>query len=275
MEYPVSKHDYTAITHSIFMIVLIAESKTMTACDRTVTPELLEYHRAVDENKADAIMADIASQSPQEIAERGRLSMAMAIRLSTMAREFPYKRTGQTAIEAFTGVVFKALDPNTLTSGARDFLNRDTRIISSLYGWLRPDDIIKAYRMEYTSKLAPEGKTMSEYWRGQVTVNLLREIEDTGSKAVLNLLPADAAKCVDWKQIKQLAEVCKVDFKELKDGGSFATPHAGRLKSLRGHLLREIAEGGIDNPAELKALTTPQLLPLGTPDYSDHIAFCV
>lgn len=257
------------------MLILIAESKTMTACDRPVSPEAYAQHRPAGEDRAAEIMAGIASMDPRELVDRTSFSVAMAMKLHKMADEFPDKGAGQSAIEAFTGVVFKAIDYDTLSAGNREALSRDVRIISSLYGWLRPDDVIKAYRMDYTSPLAPEEKVMSTYWRGPVTVSLVREIQATGCSAVLNLLPADAAKCVDWKLVKRFASVWKVDFKELKDGGTFATPHAGRLKTLRGHLLREITERRIENPTELMTLATSQLLPMGTPDYPDHIAFCV
>lgn len=257
------------------MLILIAESKTMTPCDSPVTPGVYSAHQPVDEARADEIMASISALTPAEIAERARFSPSMALKLHQFAREFPFKALGQNAIEAYTGVVFKALDYSTLTTDDRDLLNRDVRIISSLYGWLRPDDIIKPYRLDYTTPLAPEDKTMAAYWRSQVTINLVRYLQSTSCKEILNLLPADAAKCIDWKLVKRFASVWKVDFKELKDAAVLVTPQAGRLKTLRGHLLREIIKRRISSPEELKDLATPSLLPMGTPDYPDHISFCV
>lgn len=257
------------------MLTLIAESKTMTACNDHVTRESYGRHCPTGDDKAFNIMARIASMSPREVSERSGLSLSMAMKLHRMALEFPDKSTGQHAIEAFTGVVFKALDYKTLTDGDRSIFCHNVRIISSLYGWLRPDDIIKAYRLDYTTPLSHIDNAMSTYWRDQVSVNLVRELQASGSKAVLNLLPADAAKCVDWKLVKRFAKVWKVDFKELKDGGKFVTPNAGRLKTMRGHLLREITERHIEHPDELLTLSTPLLLPMGTPEYPDHVAFCI
>nr|MBD5378272.1 YaaA family protein [Bacteroides sp.] len=257
------------------MLTLIAESKTMTACNQAVTADAYAGHRPENETAADAIMTRIAAMTPHELHDLTHLSFPMATKLHMMAAEFPYKGVGQPSVEAFTGVVFKALDYASLTDPARHYLHRNLRIISSLYGWLRPDDIIKAYRMDYTSPLAPDGKAMFSFWRKEVTDNLVHDIQASGANAVLNLLPADASKCVDWKLVKQFATVWKVDFKELKDGGSFATPHAGRLKTLRGHLLREICERQIDDAAQLLTLSTPLLVAMGTPDQPDHIAFCV
>lgn len=257
------------------MLLLIAESKTMTACDSPVSAALYERHRPVEESRADSLMTYISSLSPGIIMDLTHFSASMATKLHLMSRDFPLKGTGSTAIEAFTGIVFKALNYTTLTPADRELLYRDVRIVSSLYGWLRPDDIIKPYRLDYTSPLAPDEKTMSAYWRGPVTVNLVREIQETGCTSVLNLLPADAAKCIDWKVVKRFAKVWKIDFKELKEGATFATPHAGRLKTLRGHLLREIIKRHIDTPDQLLDLATTELIPMGTPDFPDHIAFCV
>lgn len=257
------------------MLVLIAESKTMTACDSPVTPESYKSHSPAGENRADEIMSGISALSPREIADRGSLSLSMAIKLHRQALEFPDKSNGQLAIEAFTGVVFKAIDYKSLTDCARSSLCRDVRIISSLYGWLKPDDIIKAYRMDYTSRLSPLDNAMYTYWRDSVSASLVQELHTTGTKAVLNLLPGDAAKCVDWNMIKRFAVVWTVDFKEIKEGGKFVTPNAGLLKKLRGHLLREIIERRIDNPEDLLALKTSQLLPMGETEISGHIAFCM
>ncbi|MBD5364891.1 MAG: YaaA family protein [Bacteroides sp.] len=257
------------------MLTLIAESKTMTACNQAVSPKLYNRHRPADEEKAAAIMDRIAGITPRELTDLTHLSFAMATKLHMLAVDFPYKGVGQAAIQAFTGVVFKALDVASLSSQAGDYLNQHLRIISSLYGWLRPDDIIKAYRMDYTSPLSPDGNSLYSFWRETVTLNLIREIQESKTGSVLNLLPADAAKCVDWKEVKPHAEVLTVDIKELKEGGKFTTPHAGRLKTLRGHLLREICEQNISDASQLKTLSTSLLLPMGTPDRPDHIAFCV
>ena len=247
----------------------------MTACDRMVDPQSYKDHRPIDYDTALGIMAHIAKMSPQEIAGHSGLSGSMSLKLHRMSLEFPNENVGQQAIDAYTGVVFKALDYSTLSEADRSQMCRNVRIISSLYGWLRPDDIIKAYRMDYTSRLSPNDKAMYAFWRDRVSANLAAECQSSGCNEILNLLPGDAEKCVDWKLVKRYANVWKVDFKQLKDGGTFATPHAGQLKTLRGHLLREIAKQHIETPTDLLALSTELLLPMGASDRPDHITFCV
>ena len=67
----------------------------------------------------------------------------MARKLRQMIYDFPYKESGCVAIEAFTGVVFKAFEYSSLSAQEKQITNRCVGIVSSLYGWLRPDDIIK------------------------------------------------------------------------------------------------------------------------------------
>lgn len=259
----------------LIMTILIAESKTMADCEHDFSHEEFEKFRPVGEETADRVMSDILELSVPDLALAVKVSQPMAARIRSMAYEFPHKSKGFRAIEAFTGVVFKALDYSSLSECARDMVNDKVRLISSLYGWLRPDNIIKPYRFDFTTRLAPDDRTFSEYWRKDVTIRLVRDIQDSGDTCVLNLLPADASKCIDWKLVKRFAKVRKVDFKMLNDGGEWKTPHAGLLKALRGELLREIVSRGISNPADLHSLMTDNLTPLGTPDYPDHIAFSI
>lgn len=257
------------------MIILIAESKTMADGETSVSRKDYEANRPVGETFADEIMGMVAKKTAAEITEKMKISSAIAARVLRMAYEFPNKSTGIKAIESFTGVVFKSFDYRSLSSDDKALTNRYVRIISSLYGWLQPEDIIKPYRFDFNTRLAPDGKTLSEYWRKDVTIQLVKNIQSSGDTCILNLLPGDASKCIDWKLVKRFAKVWKVDFKELKDGGEWKTPNAGKLKSLRGELLRNIIENKLTDPAQLLSFETDNLMPLGTPDYPDHIAFCV
>ena len=237
------------------MLTLIAESKTMTACDSPVSEENLALHTPSGLIPAQEIMHHMASLSPAELSSIAKFSGTMAVKAIRLAMEFPNRTLGSKAIEAFTGVVFKSLDYPSLDSEAKGRIDSDVRFISSLYGWLRPDDIVKAYRLDYTTPLAPGHLPMVRFWKKDVTIALVKEIKTRGGDSIINLLPGDAAKAVD--------------------GGLWRTPSSNRLKELRGHLLREIALRGIDSPSQLLTLETDMLSPLGTPDFPDHICFGV
>lgn len=253
------------------MLVLIAESKTMQMREVEVSHECYEAHKPVGEDVASEIMDGVRDMSVGELASVVKISQVMASRLKEMAYEFPNKTTGLMAIEAFTGVVFKNLDYPSLSEKGRELVASNVRIISSLYGWLRPDDIVKPYRLEYSAPVAPDHRSLSTYWKQDVTIRLVKELQDRNEKEILDLLPADAAKCVDWKLVKHYAKVLKVDFKE-QSGEAVKSPHAGKLKALRGKLLREILTEPLATISELKSFENDEFIPIDA-DYPDRIGF--
>lgn len=256
------------------MLILIAESKTMHDCDNPVAIGTYTSHRPYYEEYASKVMNRIADMTAWEISNRLKCSRLQANKIAKMAYEFPNKVLGMPAIEAFSGVVYKAFDYASLTESEKlDAINR-IGIISSLYGWLRPDNVIKKYRLEFNATIAPDDKRLYDFWRKDVTISLVRKLQKDNSSVILNLLPNDAAKCVDWKLVKRFAKVVKVDFKEIVDGGEFGTPKPTKLKTMRGELLRAIISRNIMDPSELRTLSTDNLAPLNIPLYPDHIAFC-
>lgn len=242
------------------MLTLIAESKTMLEREGTVSPSEFEAHTPAGGAGADAIMARVDAMTATDIAAAVKVSGAMAAKIKRMAYEFPNKQAGLRAIEAFTGVVFRYLRYDSFNDAARAAVARDVRIISSLYGWLKSDDIIKPYRFDYTTPLALGDEPLACYWRGDVTALLIAELQHSGTSDILDLLPGDAEKCIDFKQVQKIAKIWKVDFKE-HDGSTVRTPHAGKLKALRGELLREIIIRGITGPEELMQIETDNLMP--------------
>lgn len=190
-----------------------------------------------------------------------------------MIYEFPNKSLGERAITAFTGVVFKALDYDTLTLSERARCASEVRIISSLYGLLRPDDIIKPYRLDFTTKVSPTGTALNSFLKKDVTIRLVKTLREESRTEILNLLPADAAKCVDWKIVKKFCKVWKVDFVEVCDGEKTKTPAANKLKTMRGKLLRQLLVEGINNISELKNIKSDDFIYNGTPVYPDHLQF--
>ena len=226
------------------MIILIAESKTMTDCSSIVARPSYMNHTPLCEREADRIMEYLNGFDTGELAERIGISATLAQSMKKKIFEFPNKTTGEVSLKAFTGVVFKSLSPSSLSADALEAARKNLRIISSLYGWLRPDDIIKPYRLEFKGKTAPCGKSLQAFWRKNVTEALCNCMTQSGCHEILNLMPADASKCIDWKSLPKGTDVWKIDFVVLKEGKE-KTPDAGKLKRLRGTILRQILTEGI------------------------------
>ncbi len=255
------------------MIILIAESKTMAPCYDKVSEEELRSHTPVFETEADSIMASLGDLSAGELAETVKISPAMVKKLRGMAYEFPNKQLGSPAITAFTGVVFKAFAYPTLSDEEKERTSRVVRIISSLYGWLRPDDIVKPYRLDFTTPLAPDGMSFAAFWKPRVTAQLQSAVTTSSTTDILDLLPGDAARCIDWKKLGPGARVWKADFKEVMPGGKMRTPNAGRLKTLRGELLRQIIRDDITDPRHLSTLEGENFTPDGIDEETGVIRF--
>ena len=258
------------------MIILIAESKTMATTEHDVSPQQLTLNTPLFETIASEIMESLKDISVAELADMLKLSGSLASKMQKMIYEFGFKHTGYSAIEAYTGVVFKALDYPSLPQSARSRCENEVVIISSLYGFLQPDDIIKPYRLDFNSKLEDgpsAGKALNTFWRMDTTKALVKKLQGNQQTEILNLLPADAAKCIDWKLVKRFAKVWKADFQELREGGVMKTPNAERLKNLRGTLLRQILTEDIRNIESLKLTSSSKYVCEGTPVYPGHLRF--
>ena len=257
------------------MLILIAESKTMVTEENQVSPDFFSLHQPACEKEADIVIDSLRDMNVAELGARLKLSGLLAAKMQKMIYEFGNKNLGLTAIDAFTGVVFKALDFPSLSEEEKQRCLDQVRIVSSLYGWLRPDDIIKPYRLDFTSPVEIDGKTVSlfSFWKKYVTMNLVKTLQQKDCHEILNLMPGDAAKCIDWKLVKRFARVWKVDFVQLLDGGARKTPNAGRLKTLRGLLLRQILQEGINSVGDLHHVVSDHYLFEGTPVYPDHLQF--
>ena len=253
------------------MLILIAESKTMAPCRGEVAPEQALAHTPEMLSTALALMQSWRSWPNTRLSETMKVSPALARAMQEMIYDFPNRSTGSPAIEAYTGVVFKALDFSALSAEAKARADRSLRIISSLYGWLRPADIIKPYRLDFTTPMAPGGATMARFWRPEVTARLAAAVQAEGSGEILDLMPADAARCIDWKAVAPEARLFKADFKETADGGAMRTPRANRLKTLRGLLLRHILTSGTATAAALRGLDTPDFYCDSAPSPSGNI----
>lgn len=255
------------------MVILIAEAKTMKIQEKEFSTTELCLNTPVGLDEATKVMVRIASLEIEDIAETVKISINMARQLKRMACEFTDRHYGNKAIEAFTGVVFRNLDYYTLSPDEQELCMKSVCIISSLYGLLHSDDIIKPYRLEYTTLLSPSDQPMWKSLKEPVTKALREHIATSGDNEILDLLPADASKCIDWNELNKVANVAKIEFLDT-EGIKVKSPHAGKLKALRGQLLRHIIKNKITTLAEVATIETDTFLPAESLD-SNRISFLI
>lgn len=125
------------------------------------------------------------------------------------------KDNARPAVYAFNGDVYRGLDVYTLDTKNIDKLQDTVRILSGLYGVLKPLDLIQPYRLEMGTKLSiGKNKNLYEFWKKKVTKALNEELED--NELFLNLASNEYFKVIDSKTLK--VPVIDIDFKELKNG---------------------------------------------------------
>ncbi len=119
------------------------------------------------------------------------------------------------AVYAFSGDVYRGLDVYNLPKNKVEQLQNNVRIISGLYGLLRPLDLIQPYRLEMGTKF-PVGvkKNLYEFWRKKVTQSLNEELKD--DEVFVNLASNEYFKAIDLKILN--ANVITPVFKDLKNG---------------------------------------------------------
>ncbi|MCX7549280.1 peroxide stress protein YaaA [Xanthomarina sp. F2636L] len=125
------------------------------------------------------------------------------------------KENARPAIYTFNGDVYRGLDVYSLDVKKLDKLQDTVRILSGLYGVLKPLDLMQAYRLEMGTKLpVGKNKNLYEFWKKKVTKALNDELED--NELFLNLASNEYFKAIDTKTLK--VPVIDIDFKELKNG---------------------------------------------------------
>ena len=153
------------------------------------------------------------------------------------------------ALYAFAGDVYQGFEARSLDAPAIDFAQDHLRILSGLYGLLRPLDNIRPYRLEMGTRWAPRRKDLYSFWGSRISALLASDLAEEGSGVILNLASKEY-----WHAVGQApprgARIITVDFREQGPEGlrfnSFAAKRA------RGMMARYLCEHRIDDPEALK-----------------------
>ena len=156
---------------------------------------------------------------------------------------------GHQAMMAFNGDVYAGLDARSLDAAALTFAQRHLRILSGLYGLLRPLDLIHPYRLEMGTKLAtPGGKDLYAFWGEAITEALNKELAATKSTALVNLASEEYFKSVKPKLL--VAPLVTPVFEDWKNGKyKIISFYAKRA---RGMMARFAIENGFTDAEALK-----------------------
>jgi cytoplasmic iron level regulating protein YaaA (DUF328/UPF0246 family) len=149
---------------------------------------------------------------------------------------------------AFSGEVYRGLDLSSLSTEELEIATKDLRILSGMYGVLKPTDLIYPYRLEMGTRFSPieEQKNLYEFWQDKIAKTLKKELEK--EEVIVNLASHEYFKAVDIKQIKN--RIITPVFKEFKNGKfSIVMMYA---KHARGAMARYLIQNQLANIEELK-----------------------
>jgi len=150
---------------------------------------------------------------------------------------------------AFNGDVYQGLQAETFDQQKMDFAQKHLRILSGLYGLLRPLDLIQPYRLEMGTKLAfDDYNTLYDYWDKKILDLLVEDLKEQGDDIILNLASNEYFKSINKKDMP--AKVIDVEFKHLKNGKYKIISFYA--KKARGLMSRFMIEHQITDPGDLR-----------------------
>ena len=156
------------------------------------------------------------------------------------------------ALFAFSGEAFRSLDAASLNEADLQFAQAQLRILSGLYGVLRPFDLIRPHRLEMATRLAVgTAKNLYDFWGELVTASLNRDLAREETPVVLNLASDEYARVVQKKRLT--APWLDIQFKEESNGRLRSV--AIHAKRARGLMARFILRERITRAADLRAFS--------------------
>ena len=153
------------------------------------------------------------------------------------------------ALLAFKGDVYMGLDTATLSEDNFDYAQSHLRILSGLYGLLRPLDLIQPYRLEMGLKLnSRKTNTLYQFWGEKITDGLNALLEEQDEPVLINLASNEYFKSVNSKNLK--CRLISPEFRDLKNGKYKIIQFFA--KKARGLMVRYTIDHSISKPEDLK-----------------------
>ncbi|MEB2782247.1 peroxide stress protein YaaA [Algoriphagus sp. C2-6-M1] len=241
------------------MLILISPAKTLDYS----TPTFNESTQPDFQTDTRSLVRIMKKKSAKEIGELMHISENLAElneeRFKTFQKDFTQENSKQ-AMLAFKGDVYTKIDVDDYSKADFDFAQQHLRILSGLYGLLKPLDLIQPYRLEMGIKLEnKKGKNLYEFWNRKISKAIN---EAANGQAIVNLASQEYFKAVHMKSLK--SPVINIDFKEYKDDqykiiGFFA-------KQARGMMSNFAIKKRITDPQQLKTFNE------GEYEYSDKLS---
>ncbi|MDY0916741.1 peroxide stress protein YaaA [Pseudomonas viridiflava] len=232
------------------MLMVISPAKTLDfetppTTERFTQPQYLDHSQE--------LISQLRELAPAQIAELMHLSDKLAglnaARFGSWTPAFTPENAKQ-ALLAFKGDVYTGLQAETLSEDQLDYAQKHLRMLSGLYGLLRPLDLMQPYRLEMGTRLAnARGKDLYAFWGTRISEWLNEALADQGDDLLLNLASTEYFSAVKRSALN--ARIIDIEFKDLKNGQYKIISFYA--KKARGMMSRFVIEERIDSPEALRA----------------------
>lgn len=249
------------------MIVILSPSKTLDFSDNQNKIAKEQPHtEPVFMKEAQKLTQILKKKSAGQIAELMNISNKLATLNFDRYQSFSTPFTVDNALQAllaFKGDVYTDIAVDTYTQGDFEFAQEHVRILSGLYGLLKPLDLMQPYRLEMGTQLSnPKGKTLYAYWGDKITKHLNSQLQQHSSSVLVNLASNEYFKAVNTKKIK--GEIITPVFKQHKNGSYKVI--ALYAKRARGTMTNFIVKNKVGEVEQLKTFNEAGY------EYSDQLS---
>ena len=239
------------------MLVVISPAKSL---DFETKPVITDYSIPEFTEEAEALINKLRKMKPAKIQNLMGVSPKLAQlnfdRFQNWQLPFGTDNAKQ-AVLAFTGDVYQGLDAKTLSNEQLKYSQNHLRILSGLYGVLKPLDLMQAYRLEMGTKFSiARKKDLYAFWKLKIVPKINEAVKESGTNILINLASNEYFKSIDVKKLDP--EIVTPEFKEGRNGtykmiSLFA-------KKARGLMTRFILENKISDPEDLKAFDSDRYM---------------
>lgn len=231
------------------MLIVISPAKTLDFETPATTKKATEPDFI---SRSAELVDDIRALSPDDLSNLMGISPKLAElnhrRFMNWKPPFSQDNAKQSVL-AFKGDVYTGLDAESLSAKQLTFAQKHLRILSGLYGLLRPLDLMQPYRLEMGTKFANRGgKNLYEFWGNDITKALNAQLKKSKSKQLINLASNEYFKSVRTGDLT--AEIITPVFKDLKNGKYKIVSFYA--KKARGLMTRYIIENALSDVETLK-----------------------
>lgn len=226
------------------MLIVVSPAKTLDyesplTTEEFTLPELTQHSKELIE--------ECRKLTPQDISELMKVSDKIAglnvARFQQWSETFTTENARQ-AILAFKGDVYTGLDAQSMTAQDFNYAQSHLRMLSGLYGLLKPLDLMQPYRLEMGTKLAnSRGTNLYQFWGSIITEKLNQALAEQGDNVLVNLASNEYFKAVKKKELD--GSIITPVFKDCKNGQYKVISFFA--KKARGMMARYIIDNQIDS----------------------------